>query len=91
MDRGRWVDFQTAVANALLDVGCDLIQYPALGESQVGRWGDAVEGASAFVALHIGDPSPWLRPTLAEIKHVFRQDAIGYILVAGSNHLITEF
>lgn len=92
MPVSSWVSFQLAVRHAIQDCGGVIVQQPAIGAectSQTGSWeGAAVEDASTFVAFVPQLRAYEVSPALERIASRFRQEAIGLIVVNGTDHLV---
>jgi hypothetical protein len=95
MDDRTWHDFKSDIlASIRIAGGCTIVQAPsmAMGPSgQVGMWEGKVEGAAAFVLLvkDERDTIGRLRALLESDRIFYKQDAIGFIVVPGTDHLIT--
>lgn len=91
MSDGDWQAFKDAVASTLLDHHAAIIQRPrsnTLGD-QCGVWeGRVTEEAAAFVAL---TPASHAYAASADLRRVcarFKQEAIGFIVLSGDEHLL---
>ncbi len=88
-----WHNFKTSVVDSVRIVGGTVIQKPSMAKGpagQVGVWEGATEGAATVVALISNrcveaDRLRWL---LDMDRMAYDQDAIGYIVVEGTDHLI---
>lgn len=91
MPDDMWQDFKTAVAAAFTHCHGVIIQRPrdnTFGD-QAGVWeGKVCEEAATFVALTPERYACTIKPELARIAMRFRQEAIGFIVVAGDQHLV---
>lgn len=95
MRLSRWRSFQLDIKWSLDDVGATIIQAPSFdskrSHDQVGQWEGNEEAACAFVAVMCHDYGlvEVLRSQLAILANVYQQDAIGFVNVVGSDHLVT--
>lgn len=94
MPDDHWQAFKSAVNAALADCCGNVIQRPrdnTLGDQQ-GTWeGKVCEEAATFVALTPQRYAYTVRPELARIASRFQQEAIGFIVVDGGEHLVRPF
>lgn len=89
----QWDSFRKAVFSTLHQGGATILQHPRFGgmnaNDQVGVWEGERENAAAFVALVTRPESLTLiRERLSMLASLFRQDAIGFIVAEGGEHLV---
>lgn len=91
MSDEAWQAFKTAIAAAFTHCHGAIIQRPrdnTFGD-QCGVWeGKVCEEAATFVALTPQRYAYAIGPELARIASRFRQEAIGFIVVSGDQHLV---
>lgn len=91
----QWRMFRGAVYEALLDNNAIIIQQPSddpkRSHDQVGVWQGVEEPACTFVALGSKDYRyiNRLHNDLQALAVLYEQDAIGYINVPGTDHVVT--
>lgn len=86
-----WRRFKLAVLSALLASNANVIQRPFIEREggQTGSWeGRATEDAATYVALTPEAYAFAVRGKLTTIASRFRQEAIGFIVLAGDEHLL---
>lgn len=87
MTAAAWRSFKSEVRRILSRYG-NIIQDPLDGH-QFGSWeGQVCEDAATFVVLCPSVHSQDARPALRVLAARYRQEAIGFIVVAGDRHLI---
>jgi hypothetical protein len=97
----QWIDFKLAIEALIREVGGKIVQKPEPYDGcQQGIWNGATEDAAAFIAFVMAKedmgPSFWGRVTveehmrikLSEIAVRFQQQSIGFIICAGTEHLV---
>ncbi len=93
MSAERWRLFKLTVMGALVDSGCTVLQHPQYGKmrahDQVGKWEGQREPAASFTALVSGYQNiAKLRAHMLRIASLYEQEAIGFIVAAGTDHLV---
>lgn len=87
----EWRRFKLAVLSALLATNGNVIQRPFIESEgdQAGSWeGHVTEDAATFIALTPEAYAFTVRCKLKSIASRFQQEAIGFIVLAGTEHLI---
>lgn len=100
----QWIDFKLAIEALIRDVGGKIIQKPEPYDGcQQGLWEGEREDAAAFIAfvhewkLPVKGIVDWaevqnveviLRRRLSEIARRFEQKSIGFLICAGTQHLV---
>ncbi len=92
MSDADWFGFRKQVANDLSDVQATVLQRPKLvmgNVSQVGEWEGHEEESCTFIATlsTLGRLSR-LQRALILTRTTYKQDAIGFIVSAGTRHLL---
>jgi len=88
-----WQEFKTDVSDLLNSIGCVIVQRPWLAtppaRDALGEWEGQAEAAATFVFFgQHPQQAVSLREGLREIAAAHRQEAIGFIWVQGTDHLI---
>lgn len=87
-----WSAFKSSVRRALASSKATVIQRPHTDGSslrdQVGQWEGGTEGAATFVAFIHESQVAYLRQYLYTLLPLYKQEAIGFIVVDGTDHLI---
>lgn len=89
MLQSRWMGLQGRIEFALSQRGT-LIQRPSNKMvGQLGSWEGQQEDAACFVALIPSKAGlDFLRGRMVELARAYKQEAIGFIAVEGTNHLV---
>lgn len=91
MSRESWAKFKSRVQCVIEANGGCILQRPVAGREhdQIGTWDGGSEDAAAFVAYAQDPALRWIRLGLSELREQFNQDAIGFIVAADDDTLIT--
>jgi hypothetical protein len=100
----QWIDFKLAIEALIREVGGTIIQKPeAYDGCQQGIWQGVREDAAAFIAFTqewcmaagqrgldggMDSITNHLRVRLSEIARRFEQQSVGFIVCAGTEHLV---
>lgn len=90
----RWLQFHDWIGRALGAADATIVQRPYISaynppKDQIGQWEGKTEGAATFVAFVEGASQlSYLRRALRLCCIEFKQEAIGFIAVPGTENLI---
>lgn len=88
-----WRQFMIAITMTLRACKANIIQHPKYTDDggQVGVWEGSTEDAATLVAFVDECYLPALRNVLTTDAANYKQQAIGFIAVAGTDHLIAPY
>jgi hypothetical protein len=88
MNSLRWVNFTRDTQRVIEEAGGQILSRPVIGSDQIGVWEDKYEQCAVFIAFVPEGLLDALKGELNYVKVVYDQAAIGFISVAGEEHLL---
>lgn len=90
MSATLWQSFRDDLYATFHAHNAEVVQKPANGDgaSQRGVWAGGVEDACTFVALVAESHLFALRHDLTEVRKRYQQEALGFLEIEGTQHLI---